>query len=357
VLRPHGLQVVATGLGSIAVAAMAIGPIGAAVSFAGDPIRRRRVRPARAAFSTSAAAACVVLVLAVPMRYEIGAVARIDPGPARPIYVTVPGRIVDSVAIGDRVSKGDRIATLANDELAVELLELTAQRDAQRLRLDHLRQLRGDDLDADNQIPTAASALADLESRLARRREFAARLTPAAPIGGVVLPAAHRAGLPESDNARLCSWSGQPLDANHRGAELETETMICRVGDPARFDAVAYVDQSDIEQVRVGDAVRFRRSAVAPRVWHGCVTWIDQQPIEEVPDALLSDGRLPVHTGAGGAIRPRGTWYQVRIRLDATAGIDVPLTLESCGDVKIVVRPVSLGQRFLRFLRSTFRLA
>src|SRR6185312_4730947 len=116
---------------------------------------------------------------------------------------------------------------------------------------------RGVDTKANDEIPTAQTALADSQRRLDERRSDEKRLTLTAPVDGFIIPAPRK---PETDqtNARLPGWSGSLLDPKSSGAHVEAGTLVCLVGDPKNVTAVLLVDDTDIKRVQPGQKVRLR---------------------------------------------------------------------------------------------------
>src|SRR6187549_2479930 len=104
------------------------------------------------------------------------------------------------------------------------------------MRVDHLAKLRGNDPEANDQLPTAQMALADSKRRLEERRNEAKRLTLTAPADGVVIPAPRVPASHPTDN-QLAGWTGSLLEPATVGAHVKPGTLTCLVGDPNRLTA------------------------------------------------------------------------------------------------------------------------
>jgi putative peptide zinc metalloprotease protein len=269
---------------------------------------------------------------------------------ARAVYVPVAGTVVDSTEIGAPIQEGEPVAVLRNLDVELEVARLRGQRDEQNVRLQNLKYRQTQDAEAAAQIPVAEEALADLDERLSRRLEDQERLVIAAPASGTVLPGRHRPR--KYDSGDLPTWSGLPLDATNRGCLLETGTLLCQIGDSAKFEASVMLDQQDMEFIRAGQTVEVQLDEHPGRLLSGTIREIAEIDLKITPPELLPAGALPTRPDESGVYRPAGTVYQARVALEPT---DTPLVIGASGRAKIHAPPLSLARRFSRYLSHTFR--
>jgi putative peptide zinc metalloprotease protein len=232
----------------------------------------------------------------------------------------------------------------------MELTRLQGQRDRQALHIQNLRGQQGSDPVAAAQIPTAEEALADLETRLAERRRDLDRLALTAPQNGTVLPP-HRQPR-QTAPGDLPTWTNTPLDPRNRGAYLETGTVVCLVGDPARLEATLVIDQADIDLIRVGQKVQIHFDELPSQSLSGAIASIGELDLKVAPRELAIAGDLPSRIDESGTPRPLSASYQARVDLDPSERLS--LRSGALGRAKIAVDSQSLARRLIRYLRQTF---
>ena len=346
-LEPRRLELLAGVVALLAAAGLLTAPAMYAVGLVRDPVLRHRVRRGRLAWSSCLALVAIAAVLVVPWPCRVSAPWVVEADGARDVYVSVAGRLTEAVAPGTPVAAGHVLARLEDPELSRELTQLSGQRSQWERRLASLEARQAISTEAAVQIPATREALGDLERRWHERSQDVQRLTLTAPLAGVVLPPAR---VPETpDRQTLGNWSGTPLDERNVGSWLQTGTLLCQVGDPARVRAVLTIDQTDVEFVRPGQSVWLQPSQL-PGCWlSGTIVEIAQLDDETAPERLdrLTDSSPPDDTGVK-AVR-----YQALARFDESGP---PLLLRTGGQARIVVSPQSLWRRGFRFLARTFSL-
>ena len=222
VLYPYHLQNLAYAVAITVLGSALVTPISAAVQLARNPIRRAELRTGRLGLITALGLAAVVAVLSIPVDYTVRAPLVLMPDEAARVYATIGGTLTKILPAGTKVKRGDTIAELASTEADLELARLEGELNVRRLHLDHLERLRGVDPKANDEIPTARTALADSERRLEERRSEAKRLTLIAPVDGIVIPAPRRNGNEAATSSgRLAAWSGSLLDPKSGGAYVD----------------------------------------------------------------------------------------------------------------------------------------
>ncbi|HKD37383.1 MAG TPA: HlyD family efflux transporter periplasmic adaptor subunit, partial [Pirellulales bacterium] len=351
VLRPYGLDVVASGLGILAVAGMLVIPVVRSARWVRDQQRSEPLNWARFLIRTCLVGAGLAIVAVIPLPRKVGTAALVEPSAAVRVYVTAPGRLIEAAEAGQAVRSGEPIARLENLDLDMELARLEGDRDRQALHVKNLRGQQGSDPVAAAQIPTAEEALADLETRLAERRRDHKRLTLTAPQDGTVLPP-HRQSKPPA-GGELPTWMDTPLDPRNCGAYLETGTVVCLVGDPRRLQATLLIDQSDVDLVRVGQKVQIHFDAFVGRSLEGKIASIGELDLKVAPNELVIAGDLPSRIDENGNPRPVSATYQARVELPPSD--DLSLRSGAIGRAKITVDSASLASRLIRYLRQTFQ--
>lgn len=351
VLALHGLESLGRVLVVITLGGLLLPPMVVAVKALGDPVRRRAMNGRRLALTLILLALVVAGVLSIPFPYHVSAEAMVRLSDAHPVFVVEPGELQFAVAAGTPVKRGQPLAVLADPAMDREIRRMKGARDEQRQRVRTLELRRGDDPAAAGELPAARAALEDLERRLQDLRRDAGDLTLRAPIDGVIYPVPE-ALRPKREADLVESWRGSPLDPQNRGAYFK-EGVFCLVGVPGRFEAVAVVDEHDVESVRVGQAVTLRIESLPGRTITGTVIDISRGNLQDDPYGLLVGGALPRSDDPDRADSRDGRSYTVRVELD---GRHAALLHGARGSARIRAGSRSLGRRLLSFLRRTFTL-
>jgi putative peptide zinc metalloprotease protein len=350
-LEPLGLRVLAELMLALVVMGVVIVPVSRAAQFLRSPIQRRRVDWRRLTGSCLVIAAVLAIVAWLPLPFGVHAPFVVEAGDASQVHLRIEGRLVEAVAAGTPVRAGDVVARLERPDLERKLQSLVADVSYGKLRLDNLESLRQRDPAAAQLIPAVKEQLEGKRHELAQQRRDVERLTLRSPVAGVVIAPPSLPQPRRVDSQELTGWWGSPLDPQNQGCWLEADTLVCLVGDPKRHDAVAYIDQSQMEFVRPGQRVRMRLDAVPGRILTGTVRDLAAADTDRVPRVLAESGQLPTRTDFQGRLQPVDTLFQARIALDQP---DEPLVVEACGRARIVATPQSLARRLVRYLAQTF---
>jgi putative peptide zinc metalloprotease protein len=308
------------------------------------------MKPRRAITSGLLVTVGLIALLFVPFPHRIAAPALVEPGSARQVYVSIAGTIVQGAKTGESIRASDPVAVLENLDLQLEIARLRGQRNEQKLHLENLKHRQARDAAAAGQIPTAEQALADLDERLERRSDDEKRLVVKAPSSGTILPV--RLNPKSYAAGELETWSGMPLDEANRGSRLDTGTLLCQIGDPARLEASVVLDQRDIEFVRAGQEVRVQLDQSPDRVLSGTILEIAEIDLKVTPTELLPEGIVPTRQDESGVPRPVSTMYQARVSL---SGAESSVLIGQAGRAKIYTAPLSIARRLSRYLSHTFR--
>lgn len=350
-LQPHRLEVLAELLAVAAAAGFVLTPLGQFGRFLSHPYWRRKVQTRRAVVGVLVVVAAVGALLAIPLPHRISAPVVVQPVEARRIYAAVPGRLVQGVAEGAVVQSGEVIAELESTDLALEIEKLRGQRNQQQLRVENLQRRQVQDSAAAAELPPAKELLADLEERLNQKLVDQKRLTLTAPLTGTVLPP--RRHEPQPVAGALPTWEGTPLDPRNRGCALDTGTLICLIGDPARLEALLVIDQADVEFVAPGQVVQVQLDQAPGAILNGKIVELAEIDLQITPPELLAGGDLATRSDERGLARPASTSYQARVAFDEAAQ---PMLVGESGRARIAAAPLSLGRRLLRAVGQTFGL-
>ena len=350
-LEPLGFGVFVQFLAVPTLGLMVLTPLATAVKFLRTPANRTRIDWSRFWLRAGVTLAALVLLLNVPLPSRVTAGALVDDDDAQRVYVTFAGTLTNGARLGQHVEAGQEVARLEEPRLKVTLTQLEGELNQQRLRLEHLERRRVSEPNVAQNIPTVREAVRDLEQQLAQRHRDAERLVLRSPCAGTVLPASRQRGMTSS--GALPTWTGSPLDERNRGSFLREGTTVCLIGNPVSRAALLMVNQDDINLVRIGQRVRLLWNELSGEILHGEIVELAALDLDTLSREAVVRLNLPARTTASGIVRPVGTWYQARVRLDET---DTPLPRGSAGTAKILVEPQSLFSRLERWLEQTFPL-
>ena len=350
-LEPLGLGVFVQMLAVPTVGLMVLNPLMTLVNFLKAPAHRAQIRWPRFLLRAGATLIALALLLNVPLPSRVTAGALIDDEDAQRVYVTIGGTLVSGAVPGQQVEAGQEIARLEEPRLGVTLTQLEGELAQQRLRLGQLERRRVNEPNVAASIPTVREAVRDLEQQLAQRQRESERLVLRAPCAGTVLRAVRQAG--SAAPGSLASWTGSPLDVHNRGTYLHAGTTVCLVGRETSRSALLLVNQDDVNLVRVGQPVRLLWNELSGEVLTGEIVELAALDLETLPREAVVRLHLPARATASGAVKPVGTWYQARVRLDAEVGLP---PRGSAGVAKILVEPQSVFARTVRWIEQTFAL-
>jgi putative peptide zinc metalloprotease protein len=353
-LEPHRLQILAQLLGVFVISTMVFVPVWQMVHGSRDPRIARRGSWGRRLLLCFVVAGLLWAVGLLPVSKDIAAPVVIEPAGADWIHTTVPGRLIQRARIGQHVTQGETLAELVNSELDRKVVQLTGQRDVQRLHVEQLKRRRvrdqsGDLAGAGSRFVIALESLAASERELARALEDQAQRRIIAPSTGTVL--APRSRPAAEDSISLPTWSGCPLDGRNAGCFLERGTTLCIIGNPDQLQAILVVEQGDIERIRPGQSVRILLDELHQEVIHAKVQEVSELELDAAPPELAAK-RL-IATESAGNLAPLGVYYAVSVTLPQCSR---PPPLWSSGRAKIEAEPRTLGKIVYEALCRTFRI-
>ncbi|MEL6109939.1 MAG: HlyD family efflux transporter periplasmic adaptor subunit, partial [Planctomycetota bacterium] len=284
-----------TVLGYLLVAAVAAGAMTPTLNRTLRAVRNpnfgQKMKRPRFISSVLAFAAVAIITFCVPLPCRVSAPVRLQPTDARHVFVTVPGTLVEGIAAGKRVQKGEVLARLENDELTREMLQLRSKIESQRLRVLHLNALRHDEPTLGARLPAAEETLRDQLQRLRRLQRDDEALSLKAPVDGVVLEAASTSA-DGSDQLGLEEWSGTPTRPSNLGALMTRQTLFCVIQPSDQFEVELFVDHSVVGLIQSGQSVRLTLETHRGRVLDGKVIEVSRASVAAVPSELVAEKRI-----------------------------------------------------------------
>jgi putative peptide zinc metalloprotease protein len=348
--QPYRLESIVQLFALFVLGSMLFSPLRQTIRTFREPRIARRGRSRRMLLVALAMLGSGVLIGMIPVSRHVRAPVVLEPANASRMHVVVPGTLTRFANIGQHVDKGDVIAQLENAELERDVVSLRGERNVRQLHVEQLQKLqvleRSSTAEgAGSQIVTAKEALAAANRQLEQRQRDYTRLTLTAPQAGIVMP--DRPRRINTSSEQLPTWSGTPFDNENLGSHLETETVVCLLGDPKKLVAIAMIEQSQLKRIRIGQSVRIMVDELHNRVLTGSVKEIARSEAEQLPPELIAKQLLPPTTTTSPS-----RYYAVSIELSAGPN---PL-LWSSGKAKIVVTPISLAEAVYEQLCNTFRI-
>ena len=317
--------------------------------------------------------------------HRVTAPAWIEPAEQESLYVTVPGRIVDSLPLGADVKAGDVIARLENDELRDQFRDLCNEIKLQELRIRHLRLRQSEDPRTGHMVSIASQDLVGLVKRREQLADELSRLTVTSQSAGTlfgnaswtdgqlsafVSSNAAGADAPHDDatNDSLLGWSGSPLLPENRGSYLGTGTLLGRLKSSDRIECRALVSSLDLPELRIGQSVRVQLDSAPKDDIRGTLVDISQRDVRHIPPSLAKRLQLPAFVSTYGRasassttstsgrnleVAPDDVYYEVRIALP-----EQKLTFAlpgAFGHAHIDADAPPLWRRVWRWLSRTFK--
>ncbi len=353
-LRPYRLEVLARGFAVVALTTTLVLPLVRFIRHAATQARRERVRKFRCALSTLTALLVVGGLCGLPLPQRVFGTLEIEPRGVEPVFVETPG-VLTGVALrtGTPVVAGTVVARLENLDLDLEIARLQGDAAETAAQLSAARRERFQNAGAALRIPELQKSLAAVEEVLDEKRTQRARLTLAASRSGIVLPPPETPPAHALDRGELPEWHGTPLEPINRGATLVEGTLVCRIGDPHHWQALAAIDQTDVDLLRVGQTVDVRFDELPEVTVAAYVDEISRAQLAESPRRLSNKagGELAGTTDRAGVERPQSATYQARLVLyDPRALLRIGLR----GTARIHVPPQPAATRLWRWLLRTF---
>lgn len=280
----------------------------------------------------------------------------IEPENVRHVVTKAAGQLDEiHVQPGQFVDEGQLLATLSDPEWESRLEDLQLRIKVQAADAELYGAL--DDL------PSRAVALEGLAALRAEEREIESHLSQLvihAPCSGIVVgPQPQRKSMLEQQEARLPTWESTPLNPRNQGAFLPERTMLLSIApavapdDAKRFEAVVYLDQADLHDVRERMGLRLKLEHQPWRVLTGHIRHIGPAETDTVPPPLTNKqgGPLSTVTDQTGNERVADATYQAVVEFE-----DPPNDLQTGlrGQARILIMQRTLGDWMWRWFRRTF---
>src|SRR5262249_52817397 len=106
------------------------------------------------------------------------------------------------------------------------------------------------------------------------------------------------------------------------GAYLEASTLVCRIAQPGKLEAILAIDQNELEFVQPGQSTDLFLASRPGEKRVGQIDHIAEQNMEAAPTKLSArtGGQLATQPDKSGIERPLSVFYQASIPLDDPSG-------------------------------------
>jgi putative peptide zinc metalloprotease protein len=339
-LRPVGDVLVAVVLLGIVVRLAA----GASRVLTAGPVHRRFGATGRGLVVAAFIAAVLWFGSGASIEQSLWSPCRIETTTAMHITAPASGELVQTVAYGAPVARGDAVAVLRDPELELRALELQGEEAEVTARHAGLRAMAQRDPELFSEIAVLETRRLELQRQQATLRDQQNKLTVRSPLSGVVMRGPSR---PPKGDEQLDRWTGAPLDAENEGCSLQPGDLICVIDGPGPRQAVVLLDESDSGLAQVGDAVRIALDRAPGNHLTGRVA--------EIALSTSEDSRSrPVHSAdlvAEDSLRrplEQDRSYRVLVRLD-----EAPPVAQhgAVGQARIITGDETVRDWVLRWLR------
>ncbi|MDA1016162.1 MAG: HlyD family secretion protein, partial [Planctomycetota bacterium] len=181
------------------------------------------------------------------------------------------------------------------------------------------------------------------------------RLHVTAPIAGIVVSAPD-AALRPTDGNQLAARSGALISDTNVGSSVDPGDLLCSLAQSGEMEAVAVVDQGDLEFVKSQQTVKMKLEHLPDTLFSGHIERMATEDLRSTPIQLTikGGGSVATMTDSSGRERPESSMYAARINIDEDGGL---LRVGMRGEAKIHTEPRTLWQRLVRSVQRTFHFA
>ncbi len=251
--------------------------------------------------------------LIVPLPSSIRSRATLDFADKVPIYATQTAIVKYVADTCIPVQMGQTILILDAPEKRIELLKTQHEIDELTSKRNLLKKSTVNDPSAVFEIPTIDALIRELEAKKGILVLETESLRIVAPFDGTVIKSSLQVNpnlVPPLDLRNL----GRPLDVESTGCTVERGTLLgwFTQGSEPLFEA--FVAESDVKRLKIGDVALCRLDASPSRVIRCQVQRISPDPIDSIPNLLIGDSMLIAIRDASGAIRPDVPHYRVTLK-------------------------------------------
>jgi putative peptide zinc metalloprotease protein len=354
VFEPYRLQIIGQILVSLSLVTLVGMPLYKLARFFHVPGRVDQVKKPRLYATLGVIALVAAAILFIPLPYRIICPLEIKAADAESVYVVVEGDLAEiKVQPGERVTAGAKLAQLINQDLDLQIAELTAKRDqlaGQLWVLNRQKEIPGSG--AELHIGSIRKSLETANKQLALMESDRDRLTLVAKTSGTVIAAPSEMARPHQQG-QLDSWTGSTMDRKNIGATLPASRLFCQIGDPNQMDAALVIDQAEMDFVRPGQTVELKLDALPGDTFESTIVELSYEKLLYASKQLSNkaQGEVETTTDETGMERPISTLYQAEALLEDAESVIRP---GMRGRAKIHAGYQTLGQRFWRFVTRTF---
>lgn len=224
----------------------------------------------------------------IPWQHSINATGWVYAERQVHLFTPIAGQIVSMHAAG-KVNQGDILFTLTSPELAIAADRAKAISNARDQELRGLTGLEGGEA-------KRATLTAQREQYLAEvklNQDELARMSLVAPMQGVLTDL--------NDNLKANTW-------------VSPKEPLGLLIDPNSWSVDVFVDQTDIQQMQVGDSATIMLTDTGFATYHGRVAEIDSTRVSNLPHPMLAAEHGGELTTLGDkALTPKQALYRVHI--------------------------------------------
>ena len=301
-----------------------------------------------ATLTVTAAVILGILLIPVPMHFEAPFI--VEGYDVKHVYSTETGRLDQVYAEpGQRVEKGQLLASIVNIEKEDQLNQLITDRDVQD---GEIRKYQA--LEDQAGVKVSKEKRETIEEQIAEIKEHLSNMKVVAPISGIIVAPASQPEPKLSDSKKqLSRWFGSPLDAKNANCYLEERTHMLSIAPDSRFQAVLFIDQEYRNDFNLGQTVELKLEHLPDKTYTSKIERVAHGHLDHVPPTLSNKmgGELPTVTDKDGREKLTSTAYQAIVPLDE----DVVLFRANMrGKARFQVSELTTGQWLWRYFRKTF---
>lgn len=314
-MKPYGLQSVGTTLATLAGTSFLIGTVMSAFRLTKMP-RTQPLRPERVATSVVVSLLFVAAFFFLPIPWYRSATFMLEPRDVRHVHTAAAGDLVRVlVKPGDNVEAGQILAELADPVKHDRRRQLLVDRQVQKQEIALYEAI-----DDPATAAVAREALASIDREIAEIDADLKLLTLTAPCAGtIVAPARTPRQKMEQAKLHLENWTGTPLDEKNADCFLEERTHLLDIAPGPKQQALIYLDQADLGDVRPSMELHLKFDEHSDRTYTGFIRVISSAQFDEVPPNLSTKhgGQLATVTGNDGKERVQDALYKVEVDLES----------------------------------------
>jgi len=304
-----------------------------------------------------------LLFFAVPLPDAVVCDFIVQPVAGKTVYVQHDATLGEiHVASRQHVEKGDKIATLRNLDVELEISDLQGKLAELENQQRMLRLSRYESTEGSEQLRNLRQERITIEQRLAELNKIQSEMVFVAPQSGTVIAQwQHR--TPQIDPDQLQTWDGWALHVENVSSQLQRGQPICKIGDLSRPEAKLVIDQGDIQFVSIGQRVQLMLDSGSGPLIESKIASIAESDAEQITTQVAQQfgGTIETRTDKQslseeiadpGSARPASAIYEASVPLPPSQPLEDGLR----GIARIEIGQRTLASRLYRFLQKTFRI-